>query len=117
MTSAEGLLWKYLKDRGLCRVKFRRQFPLSGFVLDFYCPSKKLAVEIDGGIHNKLKEYDHARQSIIEAQGITVLRFRNNEVMEDIEKVLGKIKRTTTPSLRSGEGCPEYNEGQGEGEV
>jgi very-short-patch-repair endonuclease len=107
LTPVEALLWKYLKDRHMIHIKFRRQYPVAGFVLDFYCPAKKLGIELDGSIHNIRKEYDVARQDIIEDKGIKILRFRNEEVVDNMEGVLRKIKRSISPSLRSGEGCPK----------
>jgi len=112
-TPAEALLWKYLRDRHMIQLKFRRQFPIKGFVLDFYCPEKKLGVEIDGGIHEKQKEYDVERQDIIEDMGIKILRFTNNDIMKDIEAVLRKIKHGIYPSPLCGEGCPERSRGAG----
>ena len=62
----------------------------SYFILDFYCHAKKLAVEIDGGIHDDRREQDERRTAILEAAGIRVIRFRNEE-FEDMEKVRGKL--------------------------
>jgi len=93
MTQAEIILWKYLSNRGICGFKFRRQYPIDRFVLDFYCPEKRLAIEIDGGIHNNLKEYDQIRQETIESKGIEFLRFKNSEVIDDIFSVLKAIKK------------------------
>ncbi|MCX5748821.1 MAG: endonuclease domain-containing protein [Candidatus Saganbacteria bacterium] len=104
-TRAEILLWKYLSNRGLCGLKFRRQVPLDGFILDFFCPEIRLGIEIDGNIHHNLKEYDLARQNIIENKGINILRFNNDEVISDINSVLKKLKQFAFPSPRSGEGC------------
>ena len=107
LTPVESLLWKYLKDRHMVQIKFRRQYPVAGFVLDFYCPAKKLGIELDGGIHDFRKEYDMARQDIIEDKGIKILRFKNRDIEDNIEMVLKKIKRIISPSPGSGEGCPK----------
>lgn len=105
MTPAETKLWKYLSDRGMVGLKFRRQHVISGFIVDFYCPEIKLAVEIDGDIHDSLKEYDSIRQQILEDKGIKFLRFRNDDVFQNINIVLRNIKRFFLPSPQSGEGC------------
>src|SRR3989339_1104716 len=102
-TKAEALLWKYLSNRGMCGFKFRRQHPMSGFILDFFCPSEKLGIEIDGEIHLKQKEYDAARQNIIESKGVKILRFKNEQVFNDLNEVLKQIKRSIIPSQQSGE--------------
>ena len=77
----------------MCGYKFRRQHPISGFVLDFYCPKERLAIEIDGKIHDFQKEQDRERQMIIESKGIEFLRFSNKDVMHDTDQVLMVIKR------------------------
>jgi len=76
MTKAEALLWGYLRDRNLMGVKFRRQHPLKGFIIDFYCPEYKIGVEVDGGIHDDRVQYDRERQMQIEATGIKVIRLK-----------------------------------------
>jgi very-short-patch-repair endonuclease len=93
MTSAEKLLWDQLKDRTLFKVKFRRQHPIDIFVVDFYCHELKLAIEIDGEIHLKseIHDYDIGRTSDLEKLGIKILRFTNNEVINDIDSVKTKI--------------------------
>jgi len=105
MTEAESLLWKFLNNSGMCGIKFRRQHPIEGFIVDFYCPSKRLAIEIDGRIHNFQKEADKQRQNIIEEHNINFLRFSNNEVLNNLDYVLKSIKRFVSPSPQSGEGC------------
>lgn len=114
MTKSEKILWKYLSNRGMCGYKFRRQFPIGRFILDFYCPEKRLAIEIDGGIHNNLKEYDDIRQQIVEDKGIDFLRFKNEDIIERPNEVLKLIKRKIIPSPQSGEGWPEQSEGRDE---
>jgi len=98
MTEAEERLWIYLSNKGMVGYKFRRQYPVSKFVLDFYCPQKKLAIEIDGPIHLKLQDYDKARQDMVERRGIEFLRFKNEEVLENIDNVLKTIKRKLATS-------------------
>ena len=73
--------------------KFRRQYPFKGHVLDFYCHEMKLAVELDGGEHNadKQRAYDEERTQVLTANGITVLRFWNHDVLLSTEVVLQEI--------------------------
>ena len=97
LTQAEKILWPELRNRKLNGLKFRRQHPIDKFVLDFYCHERKLAIELDGSIHDvKLnKEYDEARTAMLGGLGIYTLRFRNNEVINNIESVLRKIDEVT----------------------
>jgi type I restriction enzyme M protein len=92
-TEIEGHLWQYLRDRRLGGYKFRRQHPMKGFILDFYCPQKKLAVELDGGQHdtNHQIEYDQNRTAILEKEGIKVIRYWDNEVLQNTDGILNDI--------------------------
>lgn len=93
MPRAEVILWSKLKDKGLKGYKFRRQYSVEGFVIDFYCPKIKLAVEVDGDSHftEGADTRDKERQAIIESFGITFLRFTNKEIYENTDGVLNKI--------------------------
>jgi very-short-patch-repair endonuclease len=97
MTGAEKILWSKLRKKQLNNIKFRRQFPLvfgkNNFVVDFYSAEKKLIIEVDGGIHNigDAKECDNYREDILRLAGYKVLRFKNEEVLYSIDKVLEKI--------------------------
>src|SRR6056297_1829909 len=91
MTEAEKLLWERLRKKQL-GVRFKAQHPIERFIADFYCHSTKLVIELDGEIHNKQKEYDIGRQAEMEKYDITVIRFKNNEVIEDIEGVVETIR-------------------------
>jgi len=93
MPLPEVILWSKLKDKGLGGYKFRRQYSIGKFVLDFYCPKLKLAIEVDGSSHfvESAQVCDKERQMIIETFGITFLRFTNREIQENIEGVLNKI--------------------------
>ena len=92
MTHAEELLWNELRNRKIANCKFRRQHPIDIFIADFYCHEKKLIVEIDGEIHNSQREYDINRTAEMENYGITVIRFENYEIENDIGTVLRKIE-------------------------
>jgi len=93
MPQTEIQLWSKLRGTGLKGHKFRRQYSVKNYVLDFYCPKQKLAIEIDGDSHftDGAEEYDRERQTVIESYGITFLRFTNAEVSENIEGVVMRI--------------------------
>lgn len=86
-TEAERFLWRHIRGRQLSGLKFRRQFPIGIYILDFYCPEKKVAIELDGSQHIQNKEYDEKRSFILQKYGIEMLRFWDNEVFQDIEGV------------------------------
>lgn len=92
-TDAETLLWFLLRDRRFCGFKFRRQYPLGGYILDFYCSTAKVAIELDGGGHNSEEQrlYDQVRTKTLAGAGIRVVRFWNNDVLNSLENVLEEI--------------------------
>jgi cyclase len=92
-TEAEKLLWSKLSHKQI-GVKFRRQHPLYDYVVDFYCHSHRLVIEVDGPIHNKeAANFDNSvRSEAFKEFKIKVIRFTNNEVLLDIENVLDKIR-------------------------
>lgn len=90
-TPAERTLWARLRDRRLSGLKFRRQHPIGRFIVDFCCPARRLAVEIDGDSHAEQAEYDAARTAWLVEQGYAVIRFTNQEVHRHIEAVLEAI--------------------------
>ncbi|WP_460950124.1 endonuclease domain-containing protein [Spirosoma daeguense] len=93
-TEAEKQLWQSLKGSQLAGRKFRRQHSVGYFILDFYCPSEQLTIELDGHIHDtsEVKIYDSERQKAIETLGIKILRFRNDDVFQRIDYVLKVIE-------------------------
>ena len=93
-TEAESLLWHALRARRLCGLKFRRQYPIELFIADFACSEKNLVVEVDGGYHEYVEENDASRQKLIEAAGWRVLRFTNEEILDDVNAVAIAIART-----------------------
>jgi very-short-patch-repair endonuclease len=107
-THAELCLWQQLRGSRLLGFKFRRQHPLPPYVLDFYCDSARIAVELDGSQHSE--GVDDVRTRFIESRGIEVLRFWDNDVLSRTEQVLESIlmaiqARTLTPTpLPAGEG-------------
>ena len=92
-TSAENRLWACLKGKQLAGRKFRRQYSVGPYVLDFYCVAESLAVELDGAIHADpaRRDYDAEREAYLQAQGITIVRFENRRVFEDLDNVLAAI--------------------------
>ncbi len=94
MPKAELVLWSKLKSKGLDAYKFRRQYSVAEFVIDFYCPRLKLAIEVDGDSHfsEGSEICDKARQDFIESFGISFLRFTNKEIYENLDEVLVKIE-------------------------
>lgn len=89
-TESEKLLWRHLRNR-IHGFKFRRQFPIDKYILDFYCIQKKLAVELDGGQHLQNRDYDIFRSNILAQRGIKILRFWDSEVFKNLNGVLEKI--------------------------
>lgn len=102
MTPSEVILWHNLRKKKLGGTIFRRQHPIKKFIVDFYCHQARLVVEIDGGIHDHVEnqEYDGNRTFELEQLGLKVIRFKNEEVEKEINKVLttleGIIKERTT---------------------
>ena len=98
-TPAEARLWTALKKRQLGGRKFRRQHSIGPYIVDFYCPREKIAIELDGAYHDDLlrQTYDAERQAYLEAQGITVLRFENKMIYDNPEEVLAYISKHFTP--------------------
>jgi ATP-dependent helicase HrpA/adenine-specific DNA-methyltransferase len=94
-TDAESKLWKILRFKSLCGYRFRRQRPIAGYVLDFYCPSRRLAVELDGGQHadDRQAEYDRTRSARLKELGVRVLRFWDHDVLKDPQAVADEILR------------------------
>jgi very-short-patch-repair endonuclease len=95
-TEAEGVLWQRLRNKQLNGLKFRRQHPISGFIVDFYCFELKLAIELDGQVHieNDQREQDDYRANVLTDKGVTILRFWNSDVINRLEKVLETIEAT-----------------------
>ena len=101
MTPQESRLWSALRNRTLGGIKVRRQFPIDRFVLDFYIPDSRLAIEVDGNVHIVNAEHDHERTAVLTAGNIRVIRFTNDEIENNIAVVLDKIRAAaTSPELR-----------------
>jgi very-short-patch-repair endonuclease len=91
-TSAEAMLWEALRNRRLDGLKFRSQHPVGPFVLDFCCPERRLAIEVDGGIHAAQQGDDAERQALLVTAGYRVLRFPNEAVRDNLPAVLAAIR-------------------------
>lgn len=93
-TEAEVVFWnKVLKNKEVSNYKFTQQKPLGDFIADFYCSKLLLVIEIDGGIHNELKDRDKERSDILlHKYGIKVIRYQNDDVLNNIEKIINDLK-------------------------
>lgn len=93
-TPAEAVLWQYLRNSRFHGYKFYRQFGVSRYILDFYCEQLKMAIELDGGHHSEpiFVNYDNEREKDLNVLGVYVIRFWNNEVLNNIKCVLEKIE-------------------------
>jgi very-short-patch-repair endonuclease len=94
-TSAEAALWEMLKSKQLDGRKFRRQYSISSYIVDFCCPSEKLVIELDGDSHGEYHKIqdDENRDKYIESLGFTVLRFENRFVFREPEYVKSEIRK------------------------
>jgi len=94
LTPAEIRLWKYLQSKQLEGRKFRRQHSIGNYIVDFYCPEERIAIELDGEVHlNPVNEqYDILRDNYIKSLGIKVIRFRNSDIFDRIDNVINEIK-------------------------
>ena len=98
LTPAETVLWDALWDRRLDGFKFRRQHPVGPFVLDFCCPAHRLAVEVDGPIHDQQRDQDTARDELLTTAGYSMLRLSNHEIQTDFPAALARIRSALTPN-------------------
>jgi len=98
MTPAERRLWQELRGHKLGNLHFRRQQIIAGFIVDFFCHAKDLVIEVDGEIHQQQREYDAKRDSVLTNMGLTVLRFTNRDVFQNLPQVLKSIsEHCSTP--------------------
>ena len=92
-TDAERRLWYFLRNQQLAGHKFRRQYPLAGYIVDFVCVPARLMVELDGGQHLEAVAYDQQRTEALHGEGYRVLRFWNDDVLLRAEDVVAEIFR------------------------
>jgi len=92
-TEPERILWRHLRNRNFASYKFRRQHPFDRYILDFYCPSAKLAIELDGGGHNYHagQIHDRTRSEFLARHGVVLLRFWNHQIRQELDSVLRAI--------------------------
>ena len=93
-TEAERKLWYHLRAHRFMDLKFKRQKPIGHYIVDFICMEHHLIIELDGGQHADQTDYDQQRDAWLRAQGYTVLRFWNNEVLKQTEAVLERIRES-----------------------
>ena len=98
-TIQERRLWNLLKNRQFHNLKFKRQQPIGDYIVDFICKEAKIIIEIDGGQHNEPEniEYDKTRTEYLNTLGYKVIRFWNNEIYENIEGVVLRLKEEINP--------------------
>ena len=114
-TDAEKKLWNILRNRQLSGFKFRRQFSVGKYVLDFYCPTYKIGIEADGGRHyeDKLQQQDEIRTKDLAATGIRILRFSDIDILKNTEGVCEAILRVMEDK-RIGSPSPQSSPRRGE---
>ncbi len=95
-TAAEQRLWSYLRRRQVDGLRFRRQHILGSFIADFYCPQVRLVVKVDGGVHNRPEQqlHDQERDAALRESGLQICRVTNDDVFNDINAVLSRIRET-----------------------
>ncbi len=108
-TKSEAILWQALRNRGLGGRKFRRQHPVGPFIVDFFCQDESLAIEVDGGIHERQATTDAQRQRALESVGVRFVRITADLVERDLPTALARIEAvfTNSPRPRTGEGPGE----------
>ncbi len=92
LTPSEQRLWRVLRNRNLDNYKFRRQHAIGPFIVDFYCAQAKLVIEVDGDIHARQVEYDAARTEWLQNMGYQVVRFTNEEVLNQLSATVAEIQ-------------------------
>jgi very-short-patch-repair endonuclease len=100
-TGAEGEAWSLLRGRRMLGLRFRRQQVIEGFIVDFYCPEWRIALEVDGVVHREHLSYDEERSKVLGLLGIRVLRIRNQDVTRE---VIERLLREAVPLSIHGEG-------------
>jgi very-short-patch-repair endonuclease len=93
MTDTERVLWYHLRNRQIEKYKFRRQHPIGKYIVDFICLERFLIIEVDGSQHFEQHVYDKERDQYLNNKGYRVVRFWNNEVLQEMDGVLEEIRR------------------------
>jgi very-short-patch-repair endonuclease len=112
-TDAERHLWSRLRGRQLDGYKFRRQHPVGRYIVDFLCVEAALAVEVDGGQHQRREDVDLARTRFLQARGLEVIRFWNHDALKHTDEVLEVIRSRLQPIPRPRRGTRTRDEPDG----
>jgi very-short-patch-repair endonuclease len=96
MTEAEKKLWQAIRSNQIENCRFRRQHPIDPYIADFACIDKRVVIELDGGQHQDQETYDERRTEHMQAQGWKVVRFWNNDVLNNLDGVLTRIVEILT---------------------
>ena len=106
-TPTERMLWKYLRGKQLDGYRFRQQHGFGPYILDFYCPSLRLCIELDGEVHDspEARQHDDERTVFLNENRIDVIRFRNEEVETNVRGVLQRIRETINRIINNSGGC------------
>ncbi len=99
MTPQERILWNALRRNQLDGFHFRRQQVIDGYIVDFYCHSASVVVEVDGSVHDHQQEYDEARDDQLARRGLLILRVRNEEIERNLAGVLDRIRKVCRDHL------------------
>ncbi|MBF0492893.1 MAG: endonuclease domain-containing protein [Deltaproteobacteria bacterium] len=112
-TKAETILWHHLRHRQLNGIRFKRQYSVEFFIIDFYAPSLRLGIELDGGHHDnpEIRAQDQFRTTVLNNIDIQILRFWNSEIYENLKGVLEEIVRVCQPSSYLTLTSPRVGEG------
>ena len=113
-TDVERLLWSKIRDRQLSGFKFRRQVPIGRYIVDFVCKEAALIIALDGGQHSSITKYEADRRRWLEQHGWRVLRFWNNDVIENLSGVLEVILATVSTASDSPHPDPLPQAGEGD---
>jgi very-short-patch-repair endonuclease len=100
LTKPERMMWERLRAHRLCGLHFRRQAVIDPFIVDFYCHSLRLVVEVDGGVHHGHKGMDAERDRFLNALGLQVIRFPNQRVLIDMEGVIAELEMVCREKLK-----------------
>ncbi len=101
-TLPEKLLWSRLRNNRCHGLKFRRQVAIASYIADFYCPAANLIVELDGETHDNQREYDAQRTSKLTEMGLEVVRYTNDDVLDDVDAVAAGIAQISLRKLQNG---------------
>ena len=103
-TYAEKCIWSQLRNRSFLGLKFKRQFSIDRYIIDFYCPEHKIAIEVDGSVHDmeEVKTNDKQRQTILESYGVKFIRVTNEEYFGNPNKAFDRIERELKDLIESG---------------